>query len=259
MLNENLDSIEYRFKMCKKSDYEMLNLSGMSLKQLPNNTPKQIKSLFIDNNLLTEIPDLSEFKKLTTIDCTANMINKINGLPLCLKEFVCRNNQLKDIDILKKSIDLERLDISGNIINRVPKMDKLKILICNECKLTKLPTLESIEVIRCRNNQLININPDYKYLRLLDCSANQIKQLPFFENLEELMCDCNQITDIPVYPKIHFIHCINNQPIKTINYLPKLKELKCDFQPIKISKKFKIIEATKSTKYIQIMFAPYKK
>ena len=259
MLNENLDSVEYRLKMCEKSDYEMLNLSGMSLKKLPNNIPKQIKNLFIDNNLLTEIPDLSDFDKLNTMDCTANMITKIGGLPMNLKEFVCRNNQLTDISILKKSADLERLDISGNIINYIPRLSKLKILICNECELTQLPPLDSIEIIRCRNNRLNSINQNYKYLKLLDCSANQIKQLPFFENLEELMCDCNQIANIPIFPKLYFIHCINNRPIKIIDYLPKLKELKCDFQPMKMSKKFNIIEATKSSKYIKIMFAPSEK
>ena len=105
-----------------------------------------ITELDLFNKDLIELPDLSQYTNLKTLDCNNNSITQINNLPLSLTELYCSYNKITSLDNLPLS--LIKLDC---INNQITSLDKLPL------SLTKLD---------CYNNPLTyNFNPTLENIR----------------------------------------------------------------------------------------------
>ena len=57
-----------------------------------------VKTLFLNSNRLTEIPDLRDLKNLSNLILTDNNIDTIFGLPRNLSNILVRGNRIKTLD-----------------------------------------------------------------------------------------------------------------------------------------------------------------
>jgi Leucine-rich repeat (LRR) protein len=100
--NTNFDTLEYRIEECLKEGGKILDLKHLELTkfpELPNNLINKLEELYISNNELEILPDLSNYKKLKILDVSVNKLKKINNLPSLLMEFCCFDNELKNIEL----------------------------------------------------------------------------------------------------------------------------------------------------------------
>jgi Leucine-rich repeat (LRR) protein len=143
-----------------------------------------------------------------------------------------------DFDIEKYfdtiSSNTEKIDLSyGGLIHlstNISRFTKLKILKCNNNKLTKLPPLpESLEILSCYNNQLTELPELNVNLQRFVCHHNQLSSLPpLNEKLEELCCDDNQLTELPkLNKKLRELYCSNNRLTKIPILNEQLIKLYC--------------------------------
>lgn len=153
------DSIEYRLKESKNTNFIDLDLEMMKLTSLPtflnNNIFLNLKHLFLPNNNLTGKIDISYLKNLEILDLTSNSINEII-IPQSLIELsACNNNMTQFIGNNK----LKRLKISNN-------------------KVSELNIPETIEILEINNNLIKQFNfSKYKELRRLIIFTNPLKNI----------------------------------------------------------------------------------
>lgn len=238
--NINLDSLEYRLYECKKSNMLNLDLTNMDLIVFPN-IPKEykekIKSLFIAENDLDTLPDLSDFKQLEILDISNNNIYDINKLPSTLIEFTCRFNKLNHLPLPKECPNLERIDCSGNEITEIPLYTKLKSLICSKNRISVIPNLENLEKLVCDNN-VIHYIEKCDNLKYLNCSFNKLIKLNDYKKLVDLICSSNNISELFKYNNVKYLEIFNTD-IKMIPYMKNLEELYCEKDQVKkISKEY---------------------
>ena len=101
-------------------------------------------------------------------------------------------------------------------------MHKVKILLINDNKLSKLDTLEHVEYMECINNN--------------------IKTVGKFNKLKEIFIANNLIEDVDEMNELAILNCVNN-PIKRIKYIGKLNIILCSTP--NISSKYKIKNISK--------------
>ena len=128
---------------------EILDLSGNSLSQLPNDLQRftQLKILFLANNNFTEFPGtLSNIPSLTMIGFKSNKISFVpeNAFPPHLRWLILTDNQIKKLPVsIGGCIKLQKCALAGNLLEELPA-----------------------EMAACTNLELLRI------------SANNIKVLP---------------------------------------------------------------------------------
>ena len=66
--------------LLQSNDNEVLNISDLNLKRLPENFPKHVKILYCGRNQLTSLPALSMCKELR---CYNNQLTSLPALPNC--------------------------------------------------------------------------------------------------------------------------------------------------------------------------------
>ena len=79
-----------------------------------------ITELYLSNKGLTELPDLSHYTNLKTLDCSDNQITNLDNLPLSLIYLDCGCNKITHLDNFPLS--LTRL-VCGN--NEITHLDNL--------------------------------------------------------------------------------------------------------------------------------------
>ena len=219
-----------------KSD---LDLSHQKLEQVPdfrvyNNEQLNVSAivnLFIGDNNLTILPDLSYLANLEILDLANNKLTSINSshLPSALIELSCKNNNLTSLDILNLS-NLVRLDASVNDLFEIsPTLStKLQIIVCSNNKITKLNSYENLSKLYCANNLLENLDNIIASANLiyLDCSDNKLAYLPEenINNLRDLICSGNmRLNKLVSYPKLKYLEIFNTN-IDHLPYMPNLIE-----------------------------------
>ena len=111
----------------------------------------------ISSKCIKSLPDLTRFKNLKKLSCSANQITSLPTLPQNLEILYCSNNKLTSLPTLPQN---------------------LEILYCYDNELTSLPTLP-------------------QNLQFLDCSYNKLTLLPTLpQNLKTLYCYSNPIDEI---------------------------------------------------------------
>lgn len=212
-------SVRDRILKCIQFKLLVLNINGYGLKelpdnlpnwlhtiycndnqitQLPNNLPSSLKYLHCCNNLITELPS-SLPSSLECLNCSGNKIIKLpNNLPTLLKYLDCSNNDLNELhDNLPSS--LERLNCYGNKLVKFPD---------------KLPY--QLKDLICSKNQIIKITDNLpSSLRRLFCSSNKLIKLPNLPNiLNQLSCGNEYL----YLPRKYVSRCYLSYMPHSINY-----------------------------------------
>jgi len=182
--------------------YDYKYTIGDDIEEYLNSLPLDTEEIYIANNDITYLPNLTRFKKLKLLNCHDNKLTRLPRLPNSLVELNCDYNKLTSLPVLPKKMN--RLLCSHNKIKQLPKLpQELKILHCNHNELTCLPELPN------------NLNELWCYSNILTC----LPKLP--NTLKTLYCNNNNITSLPILPKkLTFLNCGENE----IEYLPPLPE-----------------------------------
>ena len=242
LYNINHDTIDYRLHESTKDNYQHIDLTNLNLKNLPNQIENNtyynsLIHLFISNNNIKGKLNLSNFKKIESIDIDNNEIEEII-LPESLKELSISNNKLKYI---KYNKNLMRIKCSNNIIEKIDLNNNLEICVFDNNKITNLNmyNLNKCEKIIIYNNPLQNlITPSV--LKYLDISETLINELYNCDNLLHLVANkCINLKNLPKYKNIEFIEIIET-PIERLYFYEKYKLILIQLNLTKnISKKYK--------------------
>jgi hypothetical protein len=228
-LHLNYDTIEYRLKELVKNNNTSLDLSNIGLvNNNLNNLPidySLIKFLFINENKLEGILDLTKFNNLEVVDIEFNLITELI-LPSTIKELIVSNNKLdklpdninpirikannNNINILPQNYtNLELAELSNNNIKKVNNFDNLSKLIIDSnpiefiCNLSKLNYLDASNT----HKVILAVLPNIKHLVLNSCKNNF---LPYFETLEIIEIINTPIIRLQFFPKFIIILCSHN-------------------------------------------------
>jgi hypothetical protein len=117
--------------------------------------------------------------------------------------------EIFDIETYLNSLpeNVTEIDISGKNLTYIPesiiRFKKLKILYCDDNRLTNLPVLpENLYMLDCADNQFTCLPVLPKYLKYIYCADNQLTYIPCLpENLYMLDCANNQLTHLPCLPE----------------------------------------------------------
>jgi len=242
LYNINHDTLEYRFKESEKDNYQHIDLTNLNLINLPKQLDSNIfynnlLHLFISNNNIKGKLNLSNFKKLESIDIDNNDIDEII-LPESLKELSISNNKLKYIKCNKNLI---RIKCSNNLLEKIDLNNNLEICVFDNNKLTILDMrkLNLCEKIIIYNNPLQNLLTPSS-LKYLDLSETLISELYDCDNLLHLVANkCINLKNLPKYKNIEFIEIIET-PIEKLYFYEKYKLILIQLNITKnISKKYK--------------------
>ncbi|QKF93759.1 leucine-rich repeat protein [Fadolivirus algeromassiliense] len=237
--SDDKDLLEYRLNECKNNNYSMLDLSHLGLKKLPD-LPKKITDnvnyLFLNENEFSHIDDLSIFKELIVLDLCENNLTTLPILPEKIEELLIKHNYISSIDELSQCDYLKRLDCSNNTIKKIPMIDSLEILRCDQNVITEIPRLINIIKLSCSDNQLKNLN-DMPYVEIIDCEKNFIETIEGYKNLKELYCNKTNVNCIRNLPKLEVLHCYKSN-FTQLEYIQTLKELLCDYRDDLVLSKF---------------------
>ncbi|AYV83569.1 MAG: leucine-rich repeat protein [Hyperionvirus sp.] len=240
--NVDTDSLGYRLHECRKSGMRHLDLNNLDLvvfPEIPEEFLGAVRCLFVAENDLEELPDMTDFKKLEMLEIGNNNINNLGRLPASLIEFACRSNRIKFLPDPEECPNLIRVDCSMNEIVRIPYYRKLKSLKCSNNKLGEIPELESLENLVCNNNDIVKIDERCVNLKYLDCSNNRLNHIEIYPNLVDLICSGNSsIGELGVYPNVKYIEIFMTK-IRVIPFMKCLEEIFCERDMIqKISEKY---------------------
>ncbi|UCD01411.1 MAG: leucine-rich repeat domain-containing protein [Promethearchaeota archaeon] len=85
---------------------------------------KELKSLYLDQNQISELVNIPKLSKLEYLECGMNEINKVRDIENFnnLKYLYLEDNKITDFSWIEKLSCLKVLDLSGNKISNVPKL-----------------------------------------------------------------------------------------------------------------------------------------
>lgn len=196
--NKDFDSVSARLKMCEANNFIYLDLSRLDLEKIP------------------KLVTYSRYKELTKIKYLFLNDNKLTSCGKRLEDF----------------IDLEVLDISYNFISEITFLpNKLKEFVCNNNKLIKLPSHESIEILDCMTNKIQTLG-HYPKLKDLVCIDNNLNIIISYNLLKRLLCKQNLITEICPQPNLEQLDCSETKLVGKLSKFPKLTGLICNFTEI---------------------------
>ena len=130
---------------------------------------EELRCLFLQNNRIEKIENVSTLKNLTTLNLSHNYLNCLTSLA-CLPKlhtFIASHNKLctvKDLEELVGCKELSVLDISHNSIDEAEVMDSVLHLV------------ENLKVLTYMGNPIVRKTKDYRYVntmlqKLLKCEV----------------------------------------------------------------------------------------
>lgn len=195
---------------------------------------ESIEYLILNNNKISKILNLSEFKNLNEIDLSFNRINEIRIDDLVnLDTLILSSNNLTDINF--KSSSLTRLALDSNHISSLENLSNFKNL--NYLQLSRNTIeiikntwlgLSSLNELDLSHNRISAIEEssfiNLTNLKLLDLSSNKLERISsdLFKNmyqLEKLYLQFNRLKIFSLnYLKNLFILDASNNRLKQIDY-----------------------------------------
>jgi Leucine-rich repeat (LRR) protein len=150
---------------------------------------KNIRTLNLSRQNLTELPDLTRFRRLKNLHCSYNKLTSIDNLPYWIENIYCSYNQI-------------------TCINKLPQY--LTGLFCGHNKIKYICTLPVfLSVLHCQNNKLVCLS-DLPYLcEVVLAYNNELQSIPYLPyGLTEFYCTITPM----IYPEINFhsVNIINN-------------------------------------------------
>lgn len=124
---------------------------------------KDLKTLNVSRNKITDLEGISELKNLTTLCVEDNYLTHLKGVEKLenLKILDCGDNNITNID------------------NNIEPLSELKELYCNDNKLSTLyiDKLPNLKKLYCGGNRLTDIYLDNCKLLEFDCNSNNLSEL----------------------------------------------------------------------------------
>ena len=97
---------------------QRLYCGNNSITELPENLPKNIRELSLENNKISKLPDISNNTSLKKFDISNNCIENISFLPDNLIYFDCSFNKINSILNIPKNLTI--LNIENNLFKELP-------------------------------------------------------------------------------------------------------------------------------------------
>ena len=99
--------------------------------------------------------------------------------------------------------------------NNISSVTYLNVYNKNISNLTGIEDFINLDVLKCRNNNLTNLNlSENTLLTEVDCGGNDINSLAFYSNplLERVSCFSNEMSSLNVKynPALNYLNCANN-------------------------------------------------
>jgi Leucine-rich repeat (LRR) protein len=189
-------------------DEYYLDVAYQKLKRfVPNNYGylQKLRKLYIDQNLLLELPPAKQLPFLQDLSCANNKISVIPFYP-----------------------NMQILNISSNNVTNLSKyaLSNLKYLDASyNVGLNINFSLPKLTQLYINDNQINDIKLQYfPILRLFDCSTNSITNIGNSETLVELNFQHNNVSQIGDMPNLTRMFADNND-LKKINSYPRLLTL----------------------------------
>jgi Leucine-rich repeat (LRR) protein len=202
-----------------------------NIKDYLNSLDDDVTEIDVANKNLTNLPDLTRFKKLEILRCDNNRLTSLPPLPNNLQKLYCYCNQLKSLPILPNNLQI--LNCIKNKLSLLPELpNNLQKLSCSDNKLISFPALPTnLQELRCYDNQLTSLPSLPNSLTLLHCSYNRLHLLPDLpNNLQKLYYNHN-----PIYSIIGGDNNINNARLRLL----KLNKIKDVCYALKFKNKFR--------------------
>jgi hypothetical protein len=160
------------------------------------------QSLFVNNNLISNLDGVQYFTSLIYLNCSHNYLTTLPSLPNTLAHLVCNSNSLTSLPLLPTSLTTLRCHF--NSLTSLPSLpNSLLKLICNSNSLTNLPSLTTnlFELV-CNSNSLTSLPSLPNSLTILLCHDNLLTGLPELPNsLTDFACSNNFIKCFPLFPQ----------------------------------------------------------
>lgn len=236
--SDNHDTLEARLMESKKEDYQVLDLSNMNLEVLPN-LPKEIcmkvRDLFLSDNKLSGIIDMSAYPNLNVLDLGHNNITEIKGLTGKLIELDCNDNK---ITTLKIPPLLKLLDCNDNKLEDIPESNSMVHLKCNNNRLTEIKRYTNLKKLTCTHNPIININ-ELPNINIIDCSNTKLTVFDCrkYLNLKIFISNNSGLEKFAISNTIESLEIIDTK-IGILDFGTNLKHLVCNLNT-KISSSYK--------------------
>jgi len=221
---EKIENLQHLNKL------EELILTANKINKVENLSLANLKKLYIDKNLISEIGNLHGALHLEELNLSSNQIKVIKNLGKLqyLKTLNLSNNHIEKISGFNNLINLISLNLNENMISRIEGLDHLI----------------NLKVLNLSNNKILNLeNLENVYnLTHLEISKNmisKIESLGCLINLQELFLDKNQITKIEGLKNLKSLiilflerNRITNFDLKDIEHLKNLNFIFLNDNPL---------------------------
>ncbi|HDV5711237.1 TPA: leucine-rich repeat domain-containing protein [Legionella pneumophila] len=197
------------------NEIQYLNLNGNLITDIDFKGIKNLKSLEIKRNKISDISRLELNENLIMLDLSENHISSLSALPKLknLNTLIVSDNSLSDLNFLRKHKNIENLVVKNNkivMLDALSAHEKLKFIDLDNNYVENLLPLafnKSIDTICLKNNPIKKINPLVFNYTLRDLFANNIKN----EKLLKIILARNQeISTSPIDDRNEIISKYNH-------------------------------------------------
>ena len=248
---KDTDSLDYRLEMCEKENCETLDMASMKsdcfLKLFEHKMFPKIKDkvmhIFAYECDITEIPDLTCFSRLQTLDLSRNKLRRLPPLPESLEELIVNDNKITILDqCLPK---LLRFDGTNNRISSMVFSDALERIHLKNNPIVDLRSFDNLHFLDISLTKINKIGSMPK-LKYLDMSRTEISFLPSLPSIEQLLCNESNLTDISNILSLQCLEIINTK-VRRIHYINNLNTLLYhESNQITLSPKYKMLNVKKN-------------
>jgi Leucine-rich repeat (LRR) protein len=148
--------------------------------------------------------------------------------------------RLKDLTFLQDFPKLVGLYCNNTKINKVPTLNSLEYLVCNGChEIRKIKEQPNLIGLDCSNiyNRHLTLPKTFLKLKELSCAYTYVRKIPETPMLEYLNITGTYIIEIPDNPHLHTLKC-EQTLIQHIPLLIGLDSLSCGSSQIEILETF---------------------
>ena len=220
-----------------------LNLANKRITSLKAGDFDGFTSLLVidlNNNSISNIPDLEALTSLRSLYLNNNSISDISALEdlTSLRSLYLDNNSISDISALDGLTLLIYLSLNNNSISNIPDLDdltSLKYLLLNNNSISDISALDdltSLTELRLNNNSISDISAldgltSLAALYLNNNSINNISALDDLTSLATLYLNNNSISDISALEDLTSLKYLlmNSNSISDISALEDLTSL----------------------------------